>query len=331
MTAGGATRIWRWPTRWTLRVVAAVVVVAVVILILVFRASPTRGSRVGVVTTKAYGAVLVVKGGVLAGFPLYEFSGDVGRHLGCGTTQAAGYDLDPNAKLEMSCTGPMSDMVRDIASDDWPAFTTTSRPVAGSGVNQKLLGTIHRRGIGTQVTYGGHPLYLFDPPLAPFRPLGEDYLETVSPLAPWHGYWSLVSSKYGASDPGVAAIEAGTLANGHRVVAVEQDPNINPLAVTVYSYSGGVCSATCAPEWVPVLTTSAPTEHELSAKRVGVVHLADGALQVTYDGKPLYEYSREKVSLTRNGSLLAAGTAGNGNGLSGPGGTFSVVPISPSN
>jgi hypothetical protein len=50
---------------------------------------------------------------------------------------------------------------------------------------------------------------------------------------------------------------------------------------------------------------------------------------VTYDSHPLYEYSKEKVSLASNGDLAAAGTAGNGNGLHGSSGTFSIVPVFP--
>lgn len=40
----------------------------------------------------------------------------------------------------------------------WPAFTTTTRPTAGPGVNARLLGTI-KVGSRLQVTYAGHPLY----------------------------------------------------------------------------------------------------------------------------------------------------------------------------
>ena len=302
-------------------------VVAAVLLIVIFRPSHTAGSGVAVLSTKSYGNVLVVKSGELAGFPLYEFSGDANGRLGCGTTKARGYDLNPNGALEMTCTGPMSDILRNVFSDDWPAYTTKNPPIAGAGVDQKLLGTRYRRGIGDQVTYAGHLLYLFDPSSAPFKPLGEDYLETTSPLAPWHGYWSLVSAKNGDPDEGVATIETGTLANGQRVLAVEGDPNINPLAVTTYTYSAGLCRNTCAPEWVPVLTTGKPLLRGVSAQAIGETRLANGTEQVTYNGKPLFEYWKEKVSLAKNGSLAATGTAGNGNGLSGPAGTFSTVPI----
>ncbi len=325
MKVGEASRSLQSRVRWTLYGVAAVVVG--VLLVVLFRPADPAGSGVAALSTKAYGTVLVVKGGELAGFPLYEFSGDVDGRVSCGTTKARGYDLDPNGALEMTCTGPMSDILRNVISDDWPAFTTKDSPVAGAGVDQKLLGTRYRRGIGDQVTYAGHLLYLFDPSSSPFKPLGEEYMETISPLAPWHGYWTLVAAKNGDPDEGVATIETGTLANGQRVVAVEGDSNINPLAVTTYTYSAGFCGKSCEPEWVPVLTTRRPHVRGVRAQLIGEVRLANGAEQVTYKGKPLYEYWKEKVSLTKDGSLAAAGTAGNGNGLSGPTGTFSTVAL----
>ncbi|HTT59209.1 MAG TPA: hypothetical protein VMF33_04110, partial [Acidimicrobiales bacterium] len=296
-----------------LRLIAVVAFVVLVIVFVVFRPSPTRGAMVGVLTTKAYGAVLVVKGGPLAGFPLYEFSGDINGHSTCGTLKTRGYDLDPAGAEKMTCTGPMSDMINDVTSDDWPALTSSVRPVAEPGVKQGLLGTVFRRGIGHQVTYAGHPLYLFDPSSAPFKPLGEDYLETVAPLAPWHGYWTLVSAATGNSDTGTALMEVGLTRAGQRVLAVEGDPNIDPLAVTVYTFTKGTCGS-CAPQWTPVLTTQTPLVRGLNPDSIGTRRLADGSLQVTFDNRPLYEYSREKVFLNRNGSLVAAGTAANGNG-----------------
>jgi predicted lipoprotein with Yx(FWY)xxD motif len=43
----------------------------------------------------------------------------------------------------------------------WPPVTTTSAPVAASGVTAGQLGTITRSGGAKQVTYNGHPLYYF--------------------------------------------------------------------------------------------------------------------------------------------------------------------------
>jgi predicted lipoprotein with Yx(FWY)xxD motif len=43
----------------------------------------------------------------------------------------------------------------------WPALTTKHKPIAGSGVNARLLGTIELHGGVKQVTYAGHPLYTY--------------------------------------------------------------------------------------------------------------------------------------------------------------------------
>ncbi|HSP71706.1 MAG TPA: hypothetical protein VLN26_05005 [Gaiellaceae bacterium] len=43
----------------------------------------------------------------------------------------------------------------------WPPLLTTVKPVAGAGAAASLLGTTKRRDGKLQVTYHGHPLYLF--------------------------------------------------------------------------------------------------------------------------------------------------------------------------
>lgn len=43
----------------------------------------------------------------------------------------------------------------------WPPLLSKSAHVAGTGVNASLLGTTRRKGGTLQVTYAGHPLYLF--------------------------------------------------------------------------------------------------------------------------------------------------------------------------
>jgi predicted lipoprotein with Yx(FWY)xxD motif len=306
------------------RVVAVVVFAFLVVLFIVFRPSPTKGVTLGVIHSSAYGNVLDVTSGPLAGFPLYEFSGDAPQRPGCGTTRARGYDLNPNGSLEMTCTGPMSDMLNDVTSDDWPALTSSLRALAGPGVRQDLIGTITRAGVGKQVTYAGHPLYLFDPSSAPFRPLGEDYPETVKPFAPWHGYWTLVAARNGQSDPGRALIELDAPRHGERVLAVQVDPNVSPFAMSVFTYSKGLCSH-CAPTWVPVLTNATPLVRGVDPSSVGTRRLRDGALQVTYENRPLYEYARQTVQLKSDGSPGTTGLTGANARLDG--GTFSPVKL----
>jgi predicted lipoprotein with Yx(FWY)xxD motif len=42
----------------------------------------------------------------------------------------------------------------------WPPYRTIGPPVAGSGVNAALLGSVNRTDGDPQVTYNGHPLYI---------------------------------------------------------------------------------------------------------------------------------------------------------------------------
>jgi predicted lipoprotein with Yx(FWY)xxD motif len=285
---------------------------------------------VSVQSSSKYGNVLVVggKSGVgLGGFPLYEFSGDVHGRLGCGTTKSKGYDTGASVFVTLTCTGPERDLLDDVNSDDWPAFTSKAPPIAGPGVEQKLLGTIYRRGIGDQVTYGGHPLYLFDQPSSPFAPQGENFMETVPPLPPWHGYWYLVSSLTGAPAPGVATIENEVLSNGDDVLAVEEDANVDHLAVTVYSGAhAAACATSCDTQWSPVLSSAMPTIGPgIDGSKIAIRPIASGLFQVTFDGHPLYLYAKEKVLLRTGGRIDEIATQGNGVGVTGPEGVMSVV------
>ena len=313
-------------------------VIAVLSLASTVRASATpttpAGTVVKAMSTATYGSVLVAGSGRLAGYPLYAVSSDAGGKFGCSIKPALGYDVSEGVTTQLPCTGPELDAMcfDDCPIAFWPALTTTAAPVAGSGVHQDLLGTVRRPGVGDQVTYAGHPLYLFDGPSHPFVPLGEGSLGTVPPLPPWHGLWDLVSSANGQPAPGVATIETEALPHDKTVVAAEEYPTSGRTAFTVYSFRGdrsGVtgCSGACAITWIPVLTTGVPSvAGAVAVKDVGVVRRPDGTTQVTYDGKPLYLYSAEQVVFGHAGGPPHPVAVGNGNGLRGPGGgVFSVV------
>jgi len=49
----------------------------------------------------------------------------------------------------------------DQCAADWPPLLTTGRPKVSGLVRKSLLGTTKRSDGKTQVTYGGHPLYLY--------------------------------------------------------------------------------------------------------------------------------------------------------------------------
>jgi predicted lipoprotein with Yx(FWY)xxD motif len=89
---------------------------------------------VGASSTSA--TVLAVSGDTGLGgisFPVYTFSADSGHMSACEGTCAV----------------------------FWPPVLTTKRPLAGLGVDQQQLGIIVRPDGTHQVTYDGHPLYMF--------------------------------------------------------------------------------------------------------------------------------------------------------------------------
>jgi predicted lipoprotein with Yx(FWY)xxD motif len=73
-------------------------------------------------------------------------------------------------------------------TNTWLPLLSSGRPVAakGSGVNAKLLGTI-KRGRSLQVTYNGHPLYLFKGDKQPGQITGEGANQ-------FGGHWYIVNT-----------------------------------------------------------------------------------------------------------------------------------------
>jgi predicted lipoprotein with Yx(FWY)xxD motif len=253
--------------------------------------------------------------------PLVNGDGN-GYRPGCTTTLVngplPGGQFAGGISGPLSCTGPETD-----AQADWQALTTDRRPIAGPGVDPSMLGQFLRPDLRTfQVTYAGHPLYLFvpGPSNAAF---GADFFESTLPLPPWHTAWYLLSPD-GQPATGPATLETETLPSGQTVLANQMLPAIGGAPIAVYTFSNdrgprSTCYRACAREFIPVLTNGMPIAGAgASADAIGTTVRANGTQQVTYAGHPLYIYSAEQfTSLT--------GTAGNGNGVEVNGGTLSLV------
>ena len=281
--------------------------------------APSKGTVVSI-GPSPYGNILTVGSGQFSGYSVYAFNRDEPGHVACGTTVVTA--------VKVSCTGSETDKTAD-----WPAVVTSGVPVAGPGVKGRLLGSIYRKDLRAhQVTYAGHPLYLFD--MGPHQFAGEDFLETVIPLPPWHGVWYLVSPKTGLPVAGQKSITPQNLATGQSVVSAIMFPGVGATAFTTYTYSKdtshhSACTGACALVWLPVLTGGSPqVTAGLSKSLVGEIARADGTHQVTYHGKPLYFYSQELPRVDAKGNPLNPATTGNGNKLKGPshfGGTFTLA------
>jgi predicted lipoprotein with Yx(FWY)xxD motif len=274
-------------------------------------ASAATGGTVIAASQGTFGTMLIVGSGKYAGYTLYFISSDQLPTFGCTKK------LVSLGGPAISCTGPSNDQTAE-----WPALTTKGAPVAGPGVSQKLLGSVFRAGIGTQVTYAGHPLYLFDQ--GPGQLTGEGWFEPSLP--PYHGVWWLLTPA-GLPLPWPGTLAPTTIADGRKVLGAIMLTGGGFKTAPVYTFSGDrgrkvACTGACAVAWPPVLTSSLPAATKsIDAKKIGSIRLPDGTHQVTFAGRPLYLYSNESA-VQKNGQIIIAGS---GNDLKIPGGTFKLV------
>jgi hypothetical protein len=164
-----------------------------------------------IVANTAFGPSLAVGSGPFRNFTLYYITSGHGHSFGC-TTGATKTPIGP-----ITCTGPSNDK-----NAEWPAITTDGRPIAGPGVSRALLGRVYRNGVGWQVTYAGHPLYLFDQQAGAVT--GEGWDETGLP--PWHGVWWLISPS-GAPVPWAGTLTTAKI--GGQTVLAEPDADRHRL------------------------------------------------------------------------------------------------------
>ena len=278
----------------------------------VARPAAPSGTEI-ILANTAFGRSLAVGSGPFKNYTLYYISADHGNSFGC-TTGVTKTPVGP-----ITCTGPSNDK-----NAEWPAITTNGKPVAGPGVRAALLGRVFRKGVGWQVTYAGHPLYLFDQ--QPGAVTGEGWFEPGLP--PWHGVWWLMS-------PGGLPVPwAGTLTTakvgGRTVLAQPMLTGIGWVNFPLYTFSGDLGSygltcaeiSACARAWPPALTSGSPGYSGVPASSIGVAGLPSGLSQITWNGHPLYLFSNEAIAPTSNGG---GAPVGNGNGIKAFGGTFSLV------
>ncbi len=257
-----------------------------------------------------FGPMLVVGSGKLAGYTAYFLTSDTTTTSTC---TAKVYKLPFGT---IACTGAPGNRTAE-----WPAITTTGTPVAGPGVSASMLGTVTKPGVGMQVTYAGHPLYLFDS--GPGQITGEGWDEPTLP--PWHGVW------YAMTPTGAAVAwpqMLTTVTIGHqRVLAAFMLTGAGWEPFPVYSFNSdgahaSACAGACAVAWPPVLTSGRPgVDGSLSVGKLGAIRRPDGDRQVTYGGHELYLFAFEKIALTSTGFAAT----GSGNGVHAFNGVFKLV------
>jgi predicted lipoprotein with Yx(FWY)xxD motif len=283
-----------------------------------------------------FGKVLVVGSGDYAGCSLYLLTSDqlhalTGAHFACSD--------GPNA------IGSPCDTVL------WPALLTNGAPIAGRGVNPKLLGTVTRTDLPgmssvQQVTYAGLPLYRFFLDEVPGETEGANLFDPVTSPT---GIWYLVEPSRGRPAPGTAQLQLETAPVGGTgpaatvlAATMNDDFSLFPDAsFPVYSSSrghsswsgsaqmdqGSVCQTLCAQYWPPVLTSGRPEAGAgVDQHALGTTTRPDGTQQVTYKGRPLYLFADDAyiAGLPYNGGTASI----NGAGAETLWGVFNTIPPS---
>ena len=267
------------------------------------KSAPTGPATVSTASTP-FGKVLVVGSADYAGCSLYLLTSD---QLDSLTTGAEPFACSDNSNV----LGQPCDTVL------WPALLTNGSPIAGPGVNPKLLGTVTRTDVLSgmsvqQVTYAGLPLYRFFLDETPGETEGANLFDPVTSPA---GIWYLVEPSWGHPAPGKARLQVETAPVGgtgqeQTVLAAEMNNDFSVFAnasFPVYALwtdrdhewtdrdheSGcqGICAAV---PWPPVLTSGRPEAGPgVDQSALGIVVRPDGTDQVTYNGKPLYLFYQD--------------------------------------
>jgi predicted lipoprotein with Yx(FWY)xxD motif len=297
--------------------------------------APTGPATVSVASTP-YGAVLVEGSPGYAGCSLYVLTSDELRTLTSGAEPFA-------------CSNNQNVLGAACDSILWPALLTNGAPIAGPGVNPKLLGTVTRTDVVSgesvqQVTYAGLPLYRFFLDETPGETEGANLPDPVTSPT---GIWYLVEPSRGHPAAGQARLVLETApVDGtgpeRTILAVVMDTDLSIAPNTsfpVYTlraerdegqgnpWSNGVaCREICAAvPWPPVLTSRQPAAGPgIDQQDVGTIVRPDGTHQVTYKGKPVYLFW---------GDAYIPGVTGTqgiyGHGKITPWGVFNTVSPSP--
>jgi predicted lipoprotein with Yx(FWY)xxD motif len=171
----------------------------------------------------------------------------------------------------------------------WPPLTTATNEVDVSGVDAALVGTITRPDGGTQVTYGGWPLYYFANDTAPGQANGQgvkDVWFTVSKTGKKAGTVELVANDLPGFGPALTDQDGRTL---YLFTKDSKDP------------AKSTCDGECAAKWPPVLAESDVKLTGVDVSLVGRVTRADGTQQVTVGGWPIYTFAKDTAPGQTNG------------------------------
>ncbi|GAB2724006.1 COG4315 family predicted lipoprotein [Arthrobacter bambusae] len=104
------------------------------------------------------------------------------------------------------------------------------------------------------------------------------------------------SSAPASSTPaGAAELKTASSSVGERVVAAN-GKSVYVFSKDVKDSGKSACTGGCATLWPPVTTTSATPAVDGVSGTIGTIPTADGKMQITINGMPIYFYSKDEDS-----------------------------------
>lgn len=190
------------------------------------------------------------------------------------------YLYTPDGKNTSTCYGRCASF--------WPPLLTVGRAKAGPGVRAPLLGSTMRKDGKHQVTYRGHPLYLFANDAKPGQVNGEGVQKV---------WWVVSAAGLEVTKKPTArttsAVTIGLRRTGLGTILVDAHGK------TLYLYTPdksdtSTCYGQCASFWPPLLAHGKLVAGKgLKSSLLGTTKRSDGSEQVTYNGHPLYTFAQD--------------------------------------
>jgi predicted lipoprotein with Yx(FWY)xxD motif len=295
---------------------------------------PTGPATVSVASTPSYGRILVVGSGEYAGCSLYVLTSD---------------QLHALSGAPFACSDNMNALATPCDSDLWPALLSKGAPIAGPGVNRRLLGTVTRTDLPglpavQQVTYAGQPLYRFFLDQAAEDTQGANLDDPVTSPA---GIWYLVHPRRGTPATGRAQLQPETAprdgtgpdetvlaARMNNDFVVFPDASFPVYTLSTDSDHGrgmeSVCQGQCAVYWPPMLTSKSPEAGPgVDRHALGIIVRPDGSHQVTYNDHPLYVFNSDAYIASSAADVFVGMQGIYGAGAVTPWGVFNTLPPLP--
>ena len=194
---------------------------------------------------------------------------------------------------------PKSNCEGDCATA-WPPATTSSDEITLNGVDKAVVGTVTRADGSRQLTIAGWPLYRYVKDTKPGDTNGQGAGGSWFAATP-QGKKALAKPAAATSAPPVALVvmKVGDLGP---IVTDREGMTLYRFDKDTAKPSKSNCEGDCAAAWPPVITASPQVQVDgVDPALVGTVARADGSLQVTIAGWPVYRFAKDTKPCDTNG------------------------------